>query len=327
MITSEDFISRPYTPDLTQAGIDHVHHSTHYFYNRSLTHRLQRIISSVAVELSFRRYLGAQKVPHENLSTSPFTDPGRYDIAIGGRRCNIKLFLVCQKNRIQAINKDPGTLLQGDVLIPVDEMKSSQLSEHDIYIFAFLTTLLTPNQYTLQKAYQAGQPIHLIHALPKAWAGIHHWASLGKIALKSNGSDPIEIRLKGHGQNKIRQHEQILLHSHQRTTIEEDFYALHYLYTTDFPDDIVGIHSPTLNHTHMIEPPQWENIWVYGMKIIFTGYITREEFRRRGYVTTVGSHDFQYPNTQTQNMAIPMRLLHPITDLFARAKIWHKAKK
>ena len=327
MITSEDIISRPYTPDLTQAGIDHVHHSTHFDFNRTLTHRLRRIISSVAVELSFRRYLGEQNVPHENLGTSPFTNPGRYDIVIGGRRCEIKNYLVCHKNRIQAINKNSETLLQGDALIPVDEMKTSQLSEHDIYIFSFLTALLTPNRHALEQAYRAGQPIHLIHVLPKGWVGIHHWASLGKIALKSNASDPIEIQLRGYGQNKIRQHEKILLHPHLRITIQENFYALHYLNSADLPNDIVGIHSPILKHTHLIEPPQWENIWVYGMKVIFTGYITRGEFRRKGQMITAGNRDSQCPNIQTQHMAIPMLQLHPISDLFARAITWHKAKK
>ena len=231
------------------------------------------------------------------------------------------------KNRIQAINKDPASLLQGDALIPVNEMKASQLSDNDIYIFSFLTALLTHSQSDLRKAYQADQSIHLIHALPKSWTDPQYWVSMGKIALKSNASDPIKIHLKGHGQNKMRQHEYINLHPHQRITTQEDFYALHYLSTADFPVDIIGVHSPTLNHTHLIGATQWENIWVYGMKIIIIGYITRGEFRRQGQIITADSRGFQYANIQTQNMAIPMRQLHPISDLFARAKAWRKAKK
>lgn len=330
MITVEDFITYPYTPDLTQAGIAYACQSMRYTYNRmdsAPTQRLQRIAAGVAVELAFRRYLTAQNVPHDNLGATPFTNPDRYDIAIGGRRCDIKSFLLIHKNRIRAINKDPATLLQAEALVPIDQMKASQLGDDDIYIFSFLTALLTPNQDTLQQAHQAQQPIHLIHALPKAWARPRHWASLGKIALKSNASDSVKIQLGGQGQNQKTQHEQILLLPQQRITLQEDFYALHYLHTPDFPDNTVGVHSPRLNDTHLVDAAQWGNIWVYGIKVIFMGYITRGEFRRLGQLIPAGSHVFQYPRTQTQNLAVLMQQLHPLQDLFARAKNWRTIKK
>jgi hypothetical protein len=330
MITTEDFISYPFTPDLTQAGIAFAHQSISFINYReesSPTHHLHRIVASVAVELAFRRYLSAKNVPHNNLGTMPFSNPDRNDIGIGGRRCDIRSFLIIDKKRIQAINKDPAKLLQAEALVPVDDMKSSQLYDGDIYIFAFLTALVTPNQHAIHKARKADQPIHLIHALPNAWASPRHWGSLGKITLKSIATDPIMIHLEGHGQNQIQQHEQISLLPQQRAIIQENFYALHCLNTADIPDNTVGIHSATLNDTHLIEATKWENIWVYGMRVIFMGYITRGEFRRRGQVIAAGSRVFQYPSIQTQNMAMLMGQLYPLQDLFSRAKAWRAGKK
>ena len=324
MITTDDLISRPYTPDLTQAGIDYVHHSASHIQIQ--TKHLQGIISGVAIELAFRRFLGELNVPHINIHATPFTNPDRYYIAIGGRRCEIKSSFIYQKKRIQAIIKNPARLLKEVARIPVDEMKDSNLTDDGIYIFSVLTALTTYNQKKLQQAYQVNQPIHLVHGTPKAWADPFHSASLGEIALKSNASDPIMIQLMGQGRNNIRLHEQIMLRPHQRTAVQNNFYALHYLFTEDFPSDEIGFYSPTLKNTHIIETTQWENIWVYGMKVFFTGYITRGEFRRRGQVLS-GSRTAQYGNVQTQNLVISTQELHPIFDLFERAKVWQRARK
>jgi len=330
MITKEDFITYPYTPDLTDAGIAYACHSLRYASNRmdnSPIQYLQRIVAGVAVEIAFRRYLATQNVPHANLSTTPFTNPDRHNISIGGRRCDIKNFLLINRNRIRATNKDPAVLLQAEGMVPVDQMKAALLSDDDIYIFAFLTALLTPNKNSLLQAQQASQPIYLIQTLPKAWARPRQWASLGKIALKSNATSPLNIILGGQGQDQNLQHEKVYLMPKHRTALEEDFYAMHYLHTPNLPEDTVGIHSPMLKDTYLIDAAQWGNIWVYGMKIIFVGYITRGEFRRRGKIISTGSRVFHDSRIQTQNLGIFIHQLHPLRDLFARAKIWRTTKK
>jgi len=330
MITKEDFITYPYTPDLTEAGITYACHSLRYAnkdMDRSPIQYLQRIVAGAAVEIAFRRYLTTENIPHTNLNLAPFTNPDRYNIAIGGRRCEIKNLFSINKNRIRAINKDPAALLQAEAMVPVDQMKSSQLIDDDIYIFILLTALLTTNRNSLQQAHQASQPVYLIHPLPRAWARPHQWASLGKIALKSNATRPMNVQLGGQGKDQNLQHEKLLLVHQHRVTIEKDFYALHYLHTPDFPDDTVGIHSPKLNNTYLVNAAQWGNVWVYGMKVIFIGYITRGEFRRQGQITSTGSRIFYNTRAQTQNLAILMHQLHPMRDLFTRAKIWQTTRK
>src|ERR1041384_1680320 len=91
MITSSDLIRLPYTRDLTEGGIAYALHSLPYIYNRSggsPYDRLRRVVAGAVVELAFRRYLAEQKIPFEVKEAAPFTERDRYDVSLGGRRCD-----------------------------------------------------------------------------------------------------------------------------------------------------------------------------------------------------------------------------------------------
>ena len=77
----------------------------------------------------------------------------------------------------------------------------------------------------------------------------------------------------------------------------------------------------------MIEPMEWGNIWVYGMRIIFTGFITRGEFRKEAFRLPIGSRVFQYARTRTENLALPIQRLQPLRRLFDQAKNWSQYRK
>jgi hypothetical protein len=256
------------------------------------------------------------------LGSTPFTDPDHYDIAIGGRRCDIKSFMLTQKKRISEIRKEPQKLLDAQALVPVDQMKNEHLTDDDIYIFAFLTALLTPNQTALKKAVDAGQPIYMIHALPKKWARPEKWGHLGELAIKSNMAGRLKLELGGQGAAHKFQSEHLILSPQIRVTAKQKFSALSYLYTPNFPDETIGLHSTSLNETYLVDPLEWRNIWVYGMDVILGGYMTRGEFRQRAARLPVGSRVFQYPQTRTKNYALPIKNLHPLSALFERAKSW-----
>lgn len=327
MITASDFVSIPYTSDMTQGGIAYACKSLHYTYNRmgsSAFKRLQRIVAGVAVELAFRRHLAQEEIPYDNLGATPFTDPDRYDIAIGGRRCDIKSFLITSKERIREIRGNPSQLEGAQALVPADQIATTRLNNEDIYIFAFLTALLTPNQHALEKAIQADQPIYLIHPLPKKWARPQKWQSLGKMAVKSNCTKPIKIELGGQNKEHTSLSEHLILKPKKRKTSRDEFFALHYLYTPNLPDGSIGIHSATLDETQIIDPLQWGNIWIYGMNCIFTGYITHKDFRLKAKHLPAGSRVFQYPRTSTPNLAVSINDLHPLKNLFDQAKSWKK---
>ncbi|MEA3349729.1 MAG: hypothetical protein U9Q82_03825 [Chloroflexota bacterium] len=328
MITPADFITVPYTPDMTRGGIAYACKSLHYTYNRmgsSAFKRLRRIAAGIAVELAFRRYLTQERIPHGNLGATPFTDPDKYDIEIGGRRCDIKSFIFSYKKRIRLIHNEPGCLLDAAALVPVDQIASAHLYDKDLYIFAFLTALFTPNQHKLQKAIRANQPIYLIHSLPEKWARRKNMTPLGKLVLKSAASQSIEVKLGGQNHQQTAISEQVILKPEERVTVEKEFCSLHYLHTPTLPDGPVGVHSPILKETHVIAPIEWGNIWVYGLRIIFTGYMTRGEFRQRAKNLSAGSRVFQYPRTRTDNLSLPISELHSLTKLFEKAKTWRKS--
>ena len=325
MLTASDFLTLPYTPDMTQAGIRYACRSLPHTYDRmggSYFKRLRRIVAGKGVELAFKRYLNRNDIPHDMFGATPFTDPDQYDIAIGGRHCDIKSFLLTQKRRIRNVRQHPEQLLSAQALVPVDQIESKQQSDEDIFVFAFLTALLTPGQKQLQKAINAGQPIYLIRALPKRWAKPEKWQRLGELALKSNASNDIKLELGGQNEQHRFQNEQIILPPKTRCTAQKEFCTLSYLHTPKLPDGTVGIHSPMLDDTVLIEPSGWGNIWVYGMEVIFTGYITRGEFRKNAERLPAGSRVFQYSRTRTENFTLPVRELSPLKELFARAGAW-----
>ncbi|RME87292.1 MAG: hypothetical protein D6770_09695 [Anaerolineae bacterium] len=329
MLSASDFIRLPYTPDLTKGGIAYACRSLHYTYNRmggSTISRLRRIVGGVAVELAFRRTLGELGVPFDVLGATPFTDPDRYDVALGGRRCDIKSFLITRREQIRALRQDPTLLLQAPALVPFDQVNAEGHSDEDLYIFAFTTALVTSSRTDLEKALAAGQPIHLIHAMPKGWARPRLWRSLGRLALKSEDGPPLELELGG--QNAAREFIscRVSLPPRQRVEIEVEFYALAYLHPSALPHGRVGIHSPTREETYIIPPYRWGNIWVYGMDILLTGYITRAEFRRRARKIPAGSRVYQYNRTRTKNLAVPVEELRPLGELLARVKAWEAGR-
>ena len=121
MLTPSDLIRLPYTPDLTESGIA--------FALRSLAHsfdhkgsspydRLRRDVANVAVELAFRRYLSQQNIPFEVKAATPFTDHERYDVTLGGRRCDLKSYLISHRAQIAEMRRNPAVLLNAPALVP-----------------------------------------------------------------------------------------------------------------------------------------------------------------------------------------------------------------
>lgn len=318
MLTPQDFIHLPYTPDLTQAGIQYACRSLPYTYNRmriSDPDRLRRIVAGIGVELAFRRWLSEQNVHFDTLGATPFTQPDRYDIAINGQRIDIKSAVFNHRKRIQALREDPAQLLGAQALIPVDQLLSEHYSDRDIYVFAFVNALFATNPVECEKAIAAGKPVYWMYALPEAWSHAADWQSLGQLALKCDTSSDVQVELGGQGRAHTFLGETISLAPRRRTTAAQDFYRLAYVHTPILPDGPVGLHSPTLKETLLIQPEQWSNIWVYGIEIYYTGYMTRRDFRQRAQKLAAGSKVFQYDRTRTDNFALPVGQLRPLRGL------------
>src|SRR5574342_1344797 len=115
MISASDFLHLPYTRDLTEGGVAYAVRSLAYTYNRmggSPYDRLRRIVAGVAVELAFRRYLSEQDIPFDVKGATPFTDPDRYDVSLGGHRCDVKSFLITHCRQIADMRRNLGIVFK-----------------------------------------------------------------------------------------------------------------------------------------------------------------------------------------------------------------------
>jgi hypothetical protein len=323
MITASDLLRIPYTADLTEGGIAYANRSLPHTYDRmggSPFDRLRRIVAGVAVELAFRRYLAQQNIQFDIKGATPFTDPDRYDVSLGGHRCDIKSFLISHRTQITSLRADPGLILQAPALVPLDQYSADGYSDNDLYLFAFLTGLVAASPDDLQKAVDANQPTYLIHTMPKLWMRPQLWIPLGPLALKSESDETLRLEIGGQNSGRDFMTRKLELPPRTRVEVDGDFYSLVYIHIESKPRARLGIYSPSRKESYLIEPIAWSNIWVYGMDIYLAGWISREEFRRRARLIHEGSRVFQYNQTRTKNLAVSVSDLKPMSELFERVR-------
>ena len=330
MISAPDILRLPFSPDLTEGGIALALRSLTLNYDRtsgSLYARLRRIVSGVAVELAFRRCLAEKDIPFEVRSALPFSDPDRYEVTLGGHRCNINTSLTTRRNQISALRREPGTILKAPALIPEDQLSAANLTGKELLLFAFLLGLTTNARADILKVVESGQPVYLVHALQPDWATPPVWAPLGRLALKSECANPLNIEIGGLDADRNFITETLTLAPLTRSFALNSYYSLAYIHTENLPAARVGLHCPNRDGIYLIQPHEWDNIWIYGLEIWLAGYISEQDFRRKASASYAGSRVFQYSQTQTRSLTIPVSDLYPLEDLFGRVKKWEAQKK
>ena len=326
MISSSDFIHLPYTLDLTEGGIAYAIRSLPYTYNRmggSPYERLRRIVAGVAVELAFRRHLTEHDIPFDVMGATPFTDPDRYDVSLGGRRCDIKSFLITYREQISEMKRNPQIVLNAPALVPSDQNAAEGHSAYDLYLFAFLSGLVAASQEDLKKVIAARQPKYLIHTMPEAWTRPAQWNSLGTLVLKSESETTQIIEFGGQAAGREMRSLKVEVPPGTKVKLDDGFFSLTYVHIQRQPEARFGIHSPALKETHLIGATDWGNIWVYGLDILLAGYLTHEEFSRNASSILPGTRVFQYERTRTKNLAVAVSELKPLSELFERVKDWN----
>jgi len=326
MITTSDFLHLPYTPDLTEGGIAYAIRSLPYTYDRmggSLYDRLRRIVAGVAVELAFRRHLSQQDIPYDVKGATPFTDPDRYDVSLGGHRCDIKSFIISHRRQIKELRSNPDLLLNAPALVPSDQHAADGHRSDDLYLFAFLTGLMAASQDDLSKAQEAGQPVYLVHAMDKSWAKPVNWQPIAPLTLKSESDQTLTVEIGGQAAGREFLTRTVELPPRTRVKVVDDFYAVASIHVQQIPGARVGIHSPYMGEAYIIDPFTWGNIWLYGMDITLTGYIPYDEFRQKSSQIQPGSRVFQFRKTKTKNLAVPVMDLKPLGKLFEKVREWH----
>lgn len=322
MLTTSDLIRLPYTPDLTEGGIAYALRSLTYAFDRAGSSPyagLRRVVANVAVELAFRRYLSQQNIPFEVKAATPFTDHERYDVTLGGHRCDIKSYLISRRAQIAEMRRNPAVLLNAPALVPSDQHASDGHSYNDLYLFAFLSGLIAASQTDLKKVIETKQPHYLILAMPGEWRKPWNWNPLGALTLKSDSEQELLIEISGQDQGRELKRCTVSLPPKTKVVVNESFYSVTSLHVRRVPDARVGMRCEAIKGAHIISPLEWGNIWVYGMEIFLAGYISHEEFSQRANSLLPNSKVFQYEHTRVKNLYLPISNLKPMQNLLTRA--------
>ncbi len=321
MLTASDVLHLPYTPDLTEGGIAYALHSIPYTYNRTsaaVYDRFRRVVTGAIVQLAFRRYLSDQKISFEVRGALPFTEHERYDVTLGGRRCDMQSFLISRREQVAQIQRNPQALLSAPALVASDQHAGEGHSQHDLYLFAFVLGRVATSQADMQKAIETKQPHYFIHVMPDAWNRPSKWNPLGRLVVKSDSEQSQTIEIGGQVEGREMSSYTVDLPPRGRVQVESAFFSLSYVHINSAPDARIGIHSPVRKETHIISAQDWGNIWVYGMDVLLAGFITRAEFSRRAGFVQAGSHVFQYDHTHVKSLAVPVSDLKPFSELLSR---------
>jgi len=327
MITVNDFVRLPYSPDLTEGGIAYVLRSLPYAFERagsSPYERLRRIVANAAVELAFRRHLSGLEIPYEVKNPTPFAGPERYDVSLGGHRCAIQSFLISHRGQIAEIHRDPNVLLSAPALVPADRHAGDEHTQDDLYLFAFLSGLTAASQSDIKKAIETGQPHHLLHIMDEKWGKPFNWNPLAPLTLKSESDEQMLVEVNGQDAGREFLTRTVSLPPKTKVVLKDPFYSITCVHVHHPPAARIGIHSPAIKQTHVIGPMDWGNIWVYGMDIYLAGYISHDEFRRCADVIAPNSRVFQYNRTPLKSLAVPISELRPLSRLLEKVKEWEK---
>jgi len=323
MISASDILHFPYTHDLIIGGIAYALRLLPYSFYRvdgSTYDRLRGAVAGAAAELAFRRTMSEQNIPFEVKSALPFTEHDRYDVMLGGRRCEVKSFLISQPEQVAQIRSNPELLLKAPALVASDRHAAEGHSPRDLYLFAFLTGRVTTARQELQHILAAKGPYYLIHVMPEASNRPAQWSPLGTLVLKSESEETQIIEIGGQDQASVLRSSLVELPPRRRVELPNGFFSLSYIHPKSACSARIGIYSPVRRETYLIGTLDWHNLWIYDMDIFLAGYITRDEFRRRASFIPTGSRVFQYNYTQVKNLAVPMSELRPLADLFEQVK-------
>ncbi len=323
MVSPTDFIHLPCTPDLTEGGISYALRSLPYAFespDAPFYDRLQRVVADVAVELAFRRYLADHQIPFHVIRAIPLADRDRYDVSLGGHRCELKSYFIRKADQYALIHSRPEVLLNAPALVLSDLHVAEGHSLKDLYLFAFLFGRITGNGMQKKGEARDKEPAYPIHVLPKHWRSPRVWTPVDTLVLKSEENEGITLEINGKNATGEFITQTAELKARLRTAMETPLYSVSSIHIRKIPAARLAIRQTVRKETRIIQPTEWVNLWIHIEEIILAGYLTHDEFSRRANAVPEGSRVFQYNRTKRKNLAVPIVALKPLSSLFERLK-------
>jgi hypothetical protein len=218
------------------------------------------------------------------------------------------------------IAKNPAVLLQAPALISLDYLAGEGPQPDDLYLFAFVTGTVARNRKEVQHVLASGGSACLIQPLPTPWARPSNWISLGELSMKSEAETAFIVEVGGLDERREFVSLQVELPPRERISVKGNFYSLAYVRTEHWLPARLGLHSPVHAQTCILQTGDWGNIWVNGMEIVLTGWITHADFRQRSSLLNPGNRTFQYGRTRLKKMLMPVSDLNPLLPLLDKVK-------
>jgi hypothetical protein len=323
MISPEDFVHLPYSPDLTAAGIIHACRVLPRLPSQEgngLYDTMRRTVAATAAQLALRHYLTGQGITFSVRLAAPFSDPDRYYIEVGRRVCELKSFLISRRAQIEALAADPGLALRAPALVPVDRYVMEQLRGDDLYLFAFVSALISAGRVGTRGGAPVCTTKYWMHCMPQGWIRPRSWVLLSPLVLKAESPETLSLELVGEDGLRNTLELTIDLPPGKRLEVDAPFHSLSHIHAWAMPAGRVGIHSTPRKAIHLINPTEWRNIWLEGKDICLLGWITREQFRVQATLIPEGRRVYQFDRTKTKNLALDVARLKPIDRLLDRAR-------
>jgi hypothetical protein len=328
MLEATDFISIPYTPDLSQAGIRRACQRLVLEAQPRDEDPLESLIQreyQTALELAFQRYLQENEVPFERQASAPLSAPENADLMLGGRRMVLRNFPITGKNQIRRLLHEPDFFFNAWARLPQAHGEVDPRHADDVYVFAFIAALIAQQGREFKRARRAQLPAYLLSLLPDAWSHTGNNRSLGGLILKADCEQEISLELGGLDAGGQVYTEWVSLPPRQRVSSRAEFFSLAYLHAEQLPEGRLGVYSPALDQLHIAGPESWFNVWVYGMRIVLTGFIPRHEFQRKAYLVTQAEADLEME--AEPYLKLPIAQLYPLRALFEQARRWKSSGK
>ncbi|OGO25303.1 MAG: hypothetical protein A2Y54_06645 [Chloroflexi bacterium RBG_16_51_16] len=312
MITSEDYVYLPFTPDLTRGSLSHAIHLLPYIHEQTadeVYEKFQHLAEATAVELALRRFLSQQNIPYVVQKSLNFAHHDQYDIFIAGRRLMLQA--------LQFEDDLPVDLLSTQVILPSEQHRTIEPSSRNVYLFALIVK--SKPQIILNGRY-------LLHILPGFWRQPQQWNPLGGLTCKYAGLAQIMLEITGQLANQEIISSRVSLAPGEQAVIQARYYSVSSVHIEQPPTDLIGIKSPERKKVYLIQPDQWKDVWLAGSRVILIGTIGFEEFTRRSTLIRPGVKIFPYGSIDEKSMGFPIRELKPVAALFNQAGI-HKPIK
>jgi hypothetical protein len=271
----------------------------------------------IATLIAFQRFLSKADISHGSHQSNPFSDPDSLNIILGGRRCLIHTELVHKREAIRQLRQDPETILGKAVQAA---QAPEQLWEEDLLLFAFMGGLLADNPGEIHKAFQARQPLCLLHLLPTHSRSPRYWAPMGSLSIKSDAKRTLHLEIGGQRKDRTLCSERISLPPGEAVRLETEYYSLTYFKAQEPVFERVGLRYRNLPGTYIIQPHQWQNLWVYGMELYLAGYMTWGEFRRKAALAAADEDTYPVDPSGNTPLSLPARVLYPLAPLFKKLR-------